>query len=97
MPNPKQRHTKSRRNRRRSQLALKKRKLSTCKKCGEPVLAHHICSFCGYYDNRQVVDVLARLEKKERKKKEKELQEHEHDAKEEQKNKPLSLEELSKK
>jgi len=77
-------------------LALKKRKLSTCKKCGEPVLAHHICSFCGYYDNRQVVDVLARLEKKERKKKEKELKEHEAEAKEGQKSKPLSLEELSK-
>ena len=97
MPNPKQRHTKSRRNRRRSQLALKKRKLSACKKCGEPVLAHHVCSFCGTYNNKEVVDVLARLEKKDRKKKEKELREHEAEAKEEQKNKPLSLEQLSQK
>lgn len=97
MPTPKQRHTKSRRNRRRSHLALKKRKISICKKCGEPVLAHHVCSFCGQYNGKEVVDVLARLEKKERKKKEKELKEHEAEAKDEQKNKPLSLEELSKK
>lgn len=97
MPVPKQRHTKSHRNRRRSHLAMKKRNLSSCPKCGEPILAHRVCSFCGYYNGREVVDVLAKLEKKERKKKEKELKEHEEEAKEEQKVKPLSLEELSKK
>ncbi|OGZ31786.1 MAG: 50S ribosomal protein L32 [Candidatus Portnoybacteria bacterium RBG_13_40_8] len=97
MPIPKQRHTKSRRNRRRSHLRLKKQKLSSCQKCGEPVLAHHVCSFCGNYNGTQVIDVLARLEKKEKKKKEKELKEHEKEAQEEQKVKPLNLEELSKK
>ncbi|MFZ5559750.1 MAG: 50S ribosomal protein L32 [Patescibacteria group bacterium] len=97
MPNPKQRHTKSRRNRRRAQIRLKKQKLFSCPKCGEPVLAHRVCSFCGYYNNRQVINVLAKLEKKERKKKEKELKEHEKEAQEEQKVKPLSLEELSRK
>jgi uncharacterized Zn finger protein (UPF0148 family) len=76
---------------------MKKRNLSSCPKCGEPILAHRVCSFCGYYNGREVVDVLAKLEKKERKKKEKELKEHEEEAKEEQKVKPLSLEELSKK
>ena len=97
MPVPKQRHTKSRRNRRRSHLAMKKRKLSHCPKCGEPVLAYHYCSNCGYYKNKEVVDVLAKLEKKEKKKKEKELKEQQEESKEEQKSKPLSLEELSRK
>lgn len=97
MPIPKQRHTKSRRNRRRSHLRLKKQKLFNCSKCGEPILAHRVCSFCGYYDGKQVVDVLAKLEKKERKKKEKELKEHEKESQEEQKTKTLNLEELSKK
>lgn len=98
MPVPKQRHTKSRRNRRRSHLALNKKKLSSCPKCGEPILAHHYCSFCGFYKNREVVDVLAKLEKKEKKKKEKELaaKEKEQEAEEKPK-KPLSLEELSQK
>lgn len=97
MPTPKQRHTKSKRNRRRSHLAMKKKNLFSCPKCGEPILAHHACAFCGYYNGREVVDVLARLEKKEKKKKEKELKEHEKEAQEEQKNKPLNLEQLSKK
>jgi len=97
MPIPKQRHTKSRRNRRRSHLRLKKQKFSSCPKCGEPVLAHRVCSFCGYYNGKQVIDVLAKLEKKEKKKKEKELKEHEKEAQEDQKTKPLNLEELSKK
>lgn len=96
MPVPKQRHTKSRRNRRRSHLALKKKNLSSCPKCGEPVLSHHYCPNCGFYKGREVVDVLAKLEKKERKKKEKELRKKEGEVeKEEKPKKPLSLEELS--
>ena len=95
---PKQRHTKSRRNRRRSHLAMKKKKLSSCPKCGEPILSHHYCVNCGYYKDREVVDVLARLEKKEKKKKEKELAAKEKEAEKEAKpKKPLSLEELSRK
>lgn len=97
MPVPKQRHTKSRRNRRRSHLALKKKNLSKCPKCGEPILSHRYCANCGYYKNREVIDVLAKLEKKEKKKKEKELIAKEEEQQAEQKNKPLSLEELSKK
>jgi len=93
---PKQRHTKSRRNRRRSHLALDKKKLSTCPKCGEPILSHHYCVNCGFYKDQEVVDVLAKLKKKERKQKEKELaaQEKEQEAEQPSK-KPLSLEELS--
>jgi len=97
MPVPKQRHTKSRRNRRRSHLAMKKKNLSTCPKCGEPVLSHRYCANCGFYKNREVIDVLARLEKREKKQKEKELVAQEKEAQEEQKTKPLSLEELSQK
>ena len=68
---PKKRHTKSRRNKRRSHLALKKVAFSLCPKCKEPILPHHFCPFCGTYKGREVVDVLAKLTKKERKKKEK--------------------------
>ncbi len=94
MPIPRQRHTKSRRNRRRSHLKLKKRTVASCSKCGEPVLPHHVCAFCGFYDGKEVINVLAKLEKKDKKKKEKELKEHEHEAKE---SKPLDLETMSKK
>ena len=52
-----------------------------------------LCQNCGYYGGRQVIDVLAKLDKKERKKKEKEL--HEHEAASAGKEGKLDAEELS--
>ena len=86
-------HTKGKRNRVRSHHALRPARLAKCSHCGREKLPHVICENCGYYNNRQVVDVLARLDKKERKKKEKELHEHEAEAAEE--GRTLSAEELS--
>lgn len=73
MPVPKQRHTKSRRNRRRSHQALVQKKTALCPKCKSPVLPHRLCPNCGSYAGREVINVLAKLDKKERKKKEKEM------------------------
>jgi len=75
MPLPKQRHTKSRRNKRRSHHALKARILNVCPKCGQSVLPHQVCLNCGTYKGREVIDVLKKLTKKERKAKEKEIKE----------------------
>lgn len=94
MPIPKQRHTSSRRNRRRSHLAMKRSFLTTCPHCGALIPPHTVCPNCGYYRGRQVIDVLAKLDKKKKKEKEKELREQKQAA---QAKKPLSLEELSKK
>lgn len=93
MPEPKQRHTKSRRNRRRSHLFLKPRSFSFCPKCKKPVLPHRACENCGYYKGRQVIDVLAKLEKREKKQKEKEIKA----AEKEKPEKPLTMKDLSKK
>ena len=71
------RHTKGKRNRVRSHHALTAVRLSACSHCGKEKMPHIMCANCGYYAGRQVVDVLARLDKKERKKKEKELHAHE--------------------
>jgi len=95
---PKQRHTKSRRNKRRMHLYAKTPVLSRCPKCGKPILPHSICWNCGYYKGREVVDVLKKLTKKERKKKEKEMKaKQEAGKKEGKKEGALSWEELSKK
>ncbi len=91
---PKQKHTKSRRNKRRSHHALKKQILFRCPKCNEIVLPHQLCKNCGTYAGREVIDVLAKLNKKERKKKEKEIAGQE---KEQTAQKSLSAEGLSKK
>lgn len=70
--------------------------LSVCPKCGKPVLPHTVCLNCGYYKEREVIDVLKDLSKKERKEREKEraVREKEEGQGAE---KPLSWEELSKK
>ncbi len=94
MAAPKQKHTKSRRNKRRSHHALKEKHFSICSKCGNPVLPHRLCLNCGTYAGRQVIDVLAKLTKKERKNKEKEIAGQE---KEKADGKKLTMEELSKK
>ena len=74
---PKQRHTKSRRNRRRSQIKLKKLNLIPCPNCQTLILPHQVCPNCGYYKGVEVIDVLKKLTKKERKIREKELAEKE--------------------
>jgi large subunit ribosomal protein L32 len=57
-------------------------------------LAHTVCQGCGYYKGEEVIDVMKKLTKKERKKKEKEI---EAKGEEDKKPKSLSMEELSKK
>jgi large subunit ribosomal protein L32 len=89
---PKWNKTKSRRNKRRMHLGVLAKNPTKCQKCGKPVLPHIVCKNCGYYKGRGVIDVLAKLSRKEKKAKEKEMKSHEKEGKKE-----LSPEELSKK
>lgn len=60
---------------RRSHHALKKRQFLNCSKCKEPALPHTACLNCGTYKGKEIIDVLKKLTKKERKQKEKEISE----------------------
>lgn len=73
---PKKRHTKSSRNQRRMHLFLKSKKLVKCLKCGKAAQPHCACAACGYYKGREVVNVMAKLDRKERKNKEKEIKDY---------------------
>jgi len=79
-------------------LVLKPPALILCNRCGSPKSPHMVCSECGFYRGRQVIDVLAKLDKKEKKKKEKEMKEMEKAQRQEkQKIEELKKEELSRK
>ena len=70
---PKQHRSKSRQGQRRMHYFIKERSFVLCDHCGKDTISHRVCSSCGYYKGREVVDTLAGLTKKERKQKEKEL------------------------
>ena len=57
MPNPKRRHSKQRRDKRRANWKLTATNLSTCPQCSQPKLPHRVCDNCGYYGAKQVVEV----------------------------------------
>lgn len=53
---PKKKVSPSRRDMRRSHEALKGSSYHECANCGELKRPHHVCSACGYYDGREVVE-----------------------------------------
>ena len=55
MPLPKRRFSRSRRDKRRTQIHLTAPALSKCPQCGAPVVSHRICRACGHYRGRSVV------------------------------------------
>lgn len=77
-------------------IYLEEPALNRCPRCGKPALPHTVCQHCGYYKGREVINVLEKLEKKERKIREKEIKAEEKEKKPKGK-KPLSWKELSRK
>lgn len=57
MPNPKRRHSKSRKRLRRTHDALPLPALTRCAKCNATKRPHTVCENCGYYAEK---DILAR-------------------------------------
>ncbi|MBS3818318.1 50S ribosomal protein L32 [bacterium] len=56
MANPKRKHSRSRKGKRRSHHALQLPSLSLCSNCGNPKSPHQACPECGYYKGRQVME-----------------------------------------
>jgi len=57
MPNPKHRHSKARRDKRRAHDFLTAPSLSECPNCHEAKMPHRVCPHCGHYKGKEVVDV----------------------------------------
>jgi len=54
---PKRRHSKSRRNKRRTHWKLAAPNLVECPHCGQAKLPHRVCPHCGYYGKREVIPI----------------------------------------
>jgi len=91
---PRHSHTRSKVGKTRMHKFIRPVVLNVCPKCKKPVLSHTVCRNCGYYKGMEVVNVLAELSKKEKKQREKEIKQAEKESAQE---KPLTMEELSKK
>ncbi|MBE5816994.1 MAG: 50S ribosomal protein L32 [Clostridiales bacterium] len=56
---PKSKVSKQRRNTRRANWKITNPDNGKCPQCGEPKLSHRACRKCGYYANKQVIEVAA--------------------------------------
>ena len=56
MPNPKRRHSKARRDKRRAHDALTPPPRSECPNCHEAKLPHRVCPACGHYKGKQAIN-----------------------------------------
>ena len=65
------RHNRSQTGNTRSHHALKTAVLSLCKECGSPKKPHEVCVVCGKYKGNQIIDVHAKIARKEKRAKEK--------------------------
>ncbi|MBI5778129.1 MAG: 50S ribosomal protein L32 [Planctomycetes bacterium] len=55
MPNPKRKHSKSRKGMRRAHQSMSIPSVSLCPRCHAEKLPHRICSNCGYYKGSAAV------------------------------------------
>lgn len=55
MPNPKRKHSKSRKRMRRAHLSMSPVGVSLCPRCHAEKMPHRICSNCGYYKGSAAV------------------------------------------
>jgi len=60
---PKQKQSKGRTKRRRAHQALKAPSMVKCSHCGKNIEPHKVCPFCGYWKDKEVVNVLDKLKK----------------------------------
>lgn len=45
-------------------MGIKNINITKCPKCGEPKKSHVVCTFCGYYGDKKVLNVQTKLDKK---------------------------------
>ena len=54
---PARRTSKTTKRLRRTHFKLAAKNLAVCSNCGESIKPHTVCSHCGYYNGKKVIDV----------------------------------------
>jgi len=54
---PKRKHSHSRTRKRRTHQKLNAPNLVKCPSCGNYILSHRVCPYCGYYKAKKVIEV----------------------------------------
>lgn len=62
-PQPKRKHSKGRRDRRRAHDALTVVNLVACSGCGALIPPHTVCPKCGFYKGRAVIEAKSKTKK----------------------------------
>jgi len=57
MPVPKKKTSTSRRDKRRSHHALRSHGEQKCSQCNELKKPHHVCTSCGYYKDKEIIEI----------------------------------------
>ena len=70
---PRHKHTRSSVGQRRMHIFIKPASLTTCQKCSKPVRPHIVCKHCGFYKGKDMLNILSKLTKKEKKVMEQEM------------------------
>ncbi len=58
MANPKHRHSRARRDKRRANWKFEAPNLSICPECKEPKLPHRVCLSCGSYNGKKIIEII---------------------------------------
>lgn len=60
---PTQKRSKSSKHKRASHFGLKKVQANICEHCKAPVLSHHACANCGFYNGKEVIKIKVKSKK----------------------------------
>jgi len=62
---PKRRHSRGRKGKRRASIHLSPPATTTCPNCGKEIIPHIVCPNCGYYKGRDILNLSKKAPKEE--------------------------------
>jgi large subunit ribosomal protein L32 len=65
---PKNKKSKSKRDKRRTHDKLKVASIVECPRCHSKKIAHRVCENCGYYNNKEIIKIVSKEKSKEKNK-----------------------------